>query len=148
MPNLRGQLRQVQRLEDHIRISQHRVPPARHERLLQVMTLSMEEFTQRPKATTLRFLDFALEDAVTPKTKQRIAGKYARAYLDKVKKGDAHITNDKEIRNGAKKNIGEMKGELERYLRTHPLFGRVLGNIERLVNDCLRDSGSAIPSAS
>jgi len=139
-------LRQVQRLEDHIRISQHQVPPQREERKLQVMTLSMEEFTKHPWATTLRFLDFALEDASPPEVKERIASEYERSYLDKVKKGDAHITNDKEIRNGAKKNIGEMKGELERYLRTHELFGRMLGNIETLVNECLRDSGSVIQS--
>ena len=116
--------------------------------MLQVMTLSMEEFTRHPRATTLRFLDFALEDAISSEAKDRIAGDYVQSYRNKVKQGDAHITNDKEIRNGAKENIGEMKDQLEQFLRGHELFGRVLGNIEMLMSECLRESGNATHSVS
>eukprot|EP00571_Detonula_confervacea_P000592 CAMPEP_0172320304 /NCGR_PEP_ID=MMETSP1058-20130122/40238_1 /TAXON_ID=83371 /ORGANISM="Detonula confervacea, Strain CCMP 353" /LENGTH=445 /DNA_ID=CAMNT_0013035539 /DNA_START=148 /DNA_END=1485 /DNA_ORIENTATION=+ len=136
-------LKQLQQLEDQIRLSQHVPSPEPHERMIQVMTLSMQEFTEHPKAATLRFLDFALGDASPPEVKVGIAREYKKSYDEKVKKGDEHITNDKEIMNGQQENIVEKKEELEGYLREHELFGRVLGNIERLVQDALRDSGSA-----
>ena len=144
MANNMIKLKQLQQLEDHIRISQHLVPPKPNERMLQVMTLSMEEFTTDPRATTLRFLDFALEDASPMEVKERIATEYEQSYLEKVKKGDEHITADKELQNGDNQNMNEMKGEMEDYLRKHELFGRVLGNIETLVQESLRSSGSVI----
>lgn len=137
-------LKQLQNLEDQIRLSQHVVAPTEpQERMIQVMTMSMEEFTQQPKEAALRFLDFALGDASPPEVKDHIASEYEKSYYGKVENGDEHITNDKEILNGQQLNIVELKEELEGYLRGHELFGRVLGNIERLVQDALRDSGSA-----
>jgi hypothetical protein len=101
------------------------------------MTFSMEEFTSEPKAATLRLLDFALGNASPTEVKERIASEYELSYLQKVARGDGHITSDKVILNGRNENIVEMKGILERYLREHPLVGRILGNIERLVEDAL-----------
>lgn len=138
-------LKQVQQLENQIRISQHLLPHEKQEdRMIQVMTLSMEEFTKEPRAATLRFLDFALSDASPSEVKERIATEYEASYLEKIKLGDEHITNDKNIQNGQKENIVDKKGELEEFLRGHELFGRVLGNIERLVQDVLKESGSEI----
>ena len=138
-------LNQLQRLEDQIRISQHLVPAKnQEERMIQVMTLSMKEFTDRPKQATLRFLDFALGNASPAEVKERIATDYESAYLEKIKGGDEHITKDKEILNGKKQNIVGMKDGLEKFLRNHELFGRVLGNVEQLVNEALRESSSDI----
>jgi hypothetical protein len=112
--------------------------------MIQVMTLSMEEFTREPRAATIRFLDFALADSSPREVKERIASEYEISYREKVKKGDEHITNDKKITNGkygGDMNIVEKKEDLERFLREHELFGRVLGNIERLINDALLESG-------
>lgn len=144
MANNLVKLKQVQQLEDHIRTSQHMMAPEPHERMIQVISFSMAEFTREPYASTLRFLDFALENAVSPEVKERIAGEYERAYNEKLKGGNEHITADKEILNGMGQNIVDQKASLTGFLRRHPLFGRVLGNVERLVNDALRDSGSTI----
>ncbi|KAL7541686.1 hypothetical protein ACHAXR_011693 [Thalassiosira sp. AJA248-18] len=141
MANNMVKLKQVQRLEDQIRISQHLVPAKGHERMIQVMTLSMAEFMKEPKAATLRFLDFALADASAAEVKERIATEYEQSYFEKVKAGDEHITTDKNIQNGLKQNIVEEKAMLEEYLRGHELFGRVLGNVEQLVQDALKESG-------
>lgn len=144
MANNMVKLRQVQHLEDQIRISQHLLPAEPHERMIQVMTLSMQEFTEQPKMATLRFLDFALGDASPPEVKEKIATEYEHSYMEKLKKGDEHITQDKAIWNGHQQNIVDKKEMLERYLRGHELFGRVLGNVERVVNEELKASGGVI----
>jgi hypothetical protein len=136
-------LRQVMMLEDQVRLAKH-VVPDESSRMIQVMTLSMEEFTREPRAATIRFLDFALADSSPPEVKERIASEYEMSYIEKVKKGDEHITADKKITNGkygGDMNIVEKKESLEMFLREHELFGRVLGNIERLINDALLESG-------
>ena len=102
--------------------------------MVQVMTLSVQEFVHEPRATTLRFLDFALGDASPPEVKLRIATEYERSYFEKARKGDEHIASDKD----------EKKAQLEKVLRQRKLFRRVLGNVERLVANALRESGSAI----
>ena len=96
MANNIVRLRQVQQLEDHVRVSQHLLPPRPEERMVQVMTLSVQEFVHEPRATTLRFLDFALGDASPPEVKLRIATEYERSYFEKARKGDEHIASDKD----------------------------------------------------
>lgn len=142
MANNVVKLRQAMHLEDQIRLSRHVVPDA-NTRMIQVMTLSMEEFTREPRAATIRFLDFALGDSSPPDVKERIAAEYESSYIAKVREGNEHITNDKEITNGkygGDVNIVEKKEDLEGFLRHHDLFGRVLGNIERLINGALLES--------
>ncbi|KAL3773387.1 hypothetical protein ACHAW5_010993 [Stephanodiscus triporus] len=142
MANNVVKLRQAMQLEDQIRLSRHVVPDAKG-RMIQVMTLSMEEFTREPRAATIRFLDFALGDSSPRDVKERIAAEYESSYRAKVREGNEHITNDKEITNGkygGDVNIVEKREDLEGFLRHHDLFGRVLGNIERLINDALLES--------
>ena len=135
-------LKQVQQLEDQIRLSQHIASTdGQRGKMIQVMTVSMDEFIQQPKEAVLRFLDFALEDSSPPDVKERIS----RLYNVRIKTGDEHISNDEEILDGYDKNIVNEKGELEKqHLRDHELFGRVMGNIERLVDDALRESSSSV----
>ena len=159
MANNVVKLDQVMYLEDQIRSSSRRrrrqhddnniVPDdddnndkKEDERMIQVMTMSMEEFTHEPHAATMRFLDFALEGSSSSAVKEQIAVEYEKSYNDKIKKGDKHITNDKSITNGGDINIAEKKEEMIEYLRKHRLFGRVLGNIERLIDDALEKSSS------
>ncbi|KAL7535212.1 hypothetical protein ACHAWF_005089 [Thalassiosira exigua] len=144
MANNVVRLDQVRKLEDQIRLSQHMVPPPPSERMIQVLTLSMEEFTTDPGGTALRFLDFALGDAASPEAKRSVAAAYEAAYLEKKRGGDKHMTADKRIENGKGEDMGTMKRDLERFLREHELFGRVLGGVERVVNDALRESGSTL----
>lgn len=73
---------------------------------------------------------------------EKIAADYEQSYNEKLKSGNEHITADKEILNGRGQNIVKQKGALDNFLRKHKVFGRMLGNIERLVNDSLRESGS------
>ena len=129
-------LREVQKLEERMRMSQHVLLGNDSERRIQVMTFSMEEFT-KPRDATMRLLDFVLGNASPPDAKERIASEYEQSYLQKVVGSDGHITSDKVILKRRIENIVEMKEMLERYLREHPLFGRILGNIERLVEDAL-----------
>jgi len=130
-------LDQVMYVEDQIRLSSRRQPNNNNivpddnndkkedERMIQVMIMSMEEFTHEPHAATMRFLDFALEESSSTTVKEQIAVEYKNSYNDKLKKGDKHITNDKSITNGGDISIAEKKEEMIEYLRKHRLFGRV-----------------------
>jgi hypothetical protein len=52
--------------------------------MIQVMTMSMEEFTHEPHAATMRFLDFALEGSSSSTVKEQIAVEYEKSYNDKI----------------------------------------------------------------
>jgi hypothetical protein len=143
MANNIVKLNQVMKLEDQIRLSPSHENKYDKSRMIQVMTMSMEEFIHEPHVATMRFLDFALEESTSFTVKEQIAIEYAKAYHDKIKKGDKHITNDKTITNGGDINIAEKKEEMIDFLRQHRLFGRVLGNIERLIDEALEQSSSS-----
>lgn len=102
---------------------------------IHTLTLSLDWFIQDPYGMTLRFLDFALGNAITKGEKIRIAQRYRQSYYRKVKGGDSHITKGK--------NVETPKGHivdplvLESSLRQHELLGRILGNVERVVDDAL-----------
>ena len=105
---------------------------SQQEKRIQVVTLSMEAFTIHPGASVLQMLQ---ECAFPSRVKKYIAAGYDRAYYNRVNGKNKHMTNNKKIMNAHNKNIVEMKDGLKRRLRDDPLFGRILGNIERLVND-------------
>ena len=111
MANNIVRLRQVQELEDHVRVSQHLLPPRPEERMIQVMTLAVHEFVQAPRAASLRFLEFALGDASPPEVKLRIATEYERSYFEKARKGDEHIASDKDERERPRNNVGGTLGD-------------------------------------
>eukprot|EP00985_Skeletonema_marinoi_P033188 scaffold40695_cov336-Skeletonema_marinoi.AAC.3 len=102
---------------------------------IHTLTLSLDWFIQDPYGMTIRFLDFALGNAITKGEKIRIAQRYRQSYYRKVSGGDSHITKGK--------NVETPKGHivdpvlLENMLRGHELLGRVLGNVERVVDDAL-----------
>lgn len=117
-------LRQLQQLEAQANVAQHHLVP---EKRIQVLTLAMEEFNLKPKETAMRFLDFLVSDTSPPEVIERIASKYEQSYLYMLNAGNhIHITTG-----------SEDNAMLEASLREHELFGGILGNIERLVNQSL-----------
>jgi hypothetical protein len=111
--------------------------------MIQVLTLSMDEFMVEPGANALRFLDFAFQGTTTvPRgVKEELAMQYEESYHAKLNDGDVHITANKVVTNGQEMDLVVRKEEWMGYLRGHELFGRILGNIELLVNDALADGG-------
>ena len=124
-------LRQVQQMEDQIRLSQHLLSNDMNEKMIQVMTMSMEEFQDEPRESILRYINFALEDLLPLEVKEGIASIFAESYTKRIKAAT-----------GA--NDLEKKSASEAYLRNHELFGRVLGNIERLIDGALRESSGIV----
>ena len=102
---------------------------------IHTLTLSLDWFIQDPYGMTIRFLDFALGNAITKGEKIRIAQRYRQSYYRKVNKGDSHITKGKNVET-AKGNIVNPV-LLENTLRQHEVLGRILGNVERVVDDAL-----------
>jgi len=102
---------------------------------IHTLTLSLDWFIQDPYGTTIRFLDFALGNAITKGEKIRIAQRYRQSYYRKVSGGDSHITKGKNVETAKGKIADPVL--LESMLREHELLGRVLGNVEKIVDDAL-----------
>lgn len=95
--------------------------------LIQVMSLSTDDFIKDPNGMAKRFIDFCFGDTVSDDIKQEIALKYEQSYLS-LQSG-SHVTH-------GSGNIGMLKEAL----KTDPLFGRVLGNLESVVEQALDQS--------
>jgi len=119
-------LQQLQQLEMQFNLAQHHLLPQKR---IQVLTLATEDFIQWPGKTAMRFLDFLLgDDASSADVKERIAAQYERDYLELKEAGSSpHVTD-----------WGSDTAILEASLREHELFGRVLGNIQRVVENALQ----------
>mmetsp|Transcript_28450 Transcript_28450/g.60263 ORF Transcript_28450/g.60263 Transcript_28450/m.60263 type:complete len:403 (-) Transcript_28450:129-1337(-) len=119
---------QLQDLEEQASIAQHQL---HHQKKIQVLTLAMEDFAENPKETALRFADFLLGDGTPREVKEGIASKYEEEYLELFKRKDDnnHITTG-----------GSDNSMLEAHLRNHDLYGRILGNIEQVVEFALAES--------
>ena len=149
-------LRQLQTLETQIHLWRHdssslHVAKKKNiqRRRVQVLTLSMDHFIHMPKASTLEFLNFIArgneEIVLTEKEKEEIAMRYEQMYYEKVSAGDGHITSllsrkksDDGGEEGDEVVMSDAVTELEQSLRQNVLWGRILGNIENLVNEALR----------
>jgi hypothetical protein len=102
---------------------------------IEIQTLSLDWFIQDPYGMTIRFLDFSLGNAITKGEKIRIAQRYRQSYYRKVSGGDSHITKGKNVETARGKIADPVL--LESMLREHELLGRVLGNVEKIVDDAL-----------
>jgi len=125
-------LRQVQQMEDQIRLSQHVLSNDMKDKMIQVMTMSMEEFQDQPRQSITRYINFALEDLLPLEVKEDIASTFEESYSKRIK-STASGANDV-----------EKKSALKDYLRNHELFGRILGNIDRLIDGALRESSGIV----
>ena len=102
---------------------------------IQMLTLSLDWFIQDPYGMTIRFLDFALGNAITKGEKIRIAQRYRQSYYRKVSGGDTHITKGKNVETARGASTDPFF--LESKLRENVLLGRLLGNVEKIVDDAL-----------
>lgn len=121
-------LKELQQLEtQYYMYRQHLVSS---EKRIQVLTLTMDEFIQSPRDAAMTFLNFLLpmnnKDELM-EVKENIANEYAQKYTSMVDKGDKHVTHHNQSDHDV----------LERSLREHDFFGRILSNIEGMVNDAL-----------
>ena len=158
--------RQLQLFERTIHLQQHTLPEFNDEskRKVQVLTLSMDNFIAQPKSFLIQFLDFVSlgndgskkknggGELLSPKEEEEIATRYEEMYYEKVNAGDEHITSllsktlvmdsdsveEKEAEKTKTVVMSDNVAELEQSLRENVLFGRVLGNIENLVEESLR----------
>jgi hypothetical protein len=159
-------LRQLQTLEQQIHIHHQHTLPHQQESKVQVLTLSMDNFIHQPKLSILKFLEFVMErnnnqDVIlSPLEREEIATRYEKMYYDKVNAGDEHITSlfssssSSSSSSSFKNNdtatttnnnngtvvvtVSDTVAVLEQSLRENVLWGRVLGNIENLVEEALR----------
>jgi len=101
---------------------------------LQVYTMSLDDFIERPAEMAYKFFDFVVDDNGTDDElrakKEEVSHRYEQYYLKKMKKGSRHITH------GKNRNSEELK----EYLRHDPVFGPPMGKIESLVETCLAES--------
>jgi hypothetical protein len=105
----------------------HHVASNPNEDLIQVMSLSTDDFIVDPKRMAQRFMNFCFGNTVADKVKRGIALKYEQSYLD-LKSG-SHVTH-----------TSGNTDMLKESLRSDALFGRVLGNIENVVEQALAES--------
>lgn len=98
-----------------------------NEDLIQIMSLSTDDFIRDPKFSAQRFVQFCFGDTVDNRIQENIALEYEKSYL--TSKRDCHVTHTHD-------NVKILKDSL----RSDPLFGRVLGNIETIVEQALADS--------
>ncbi len=103
-----------------------------HNKELQILTMSLDEFVARPASSALEFFDFIMDDNNNDMIRQRkeeVALKYENHFYEKVKAGVKHITHGR---------LGNEDGEeLIEYLRSDGVFGPPLHKIEVLVETAL-----------
>ena len=98
-----------------------------NEEIIQVMSLATDDFIADPKGMARRFINFCSGNTVANKTKRDIALKYEQSYLD-LQSG-SHVTH-------TSGNTNILKEEL----KSDALFRRVLGRVESVVEQALRES--------
>lgn len=98
-----------------------------NEDLIQVMSLSTDDFIVDPNGMARRFIDFCFGNTVDDDVKRKIALKYEQSYLDL--KSSSHVTH-------SSGNTDTLKAAL----RGDALFGKVLGNLESIVEQALAES--------
>ena len=132
MANNIMKLKQLQQLEAHYNTAAHH-HLVKSKKRIEVLTLSLDDLSHSPKDTAMHFLNFLLptndgvEDSISQE-KERIASEYAEGYTAIVEQGDhTHVTHTRRKDDDV----------LETSLREHHFFGRLLTNIEDVVNDAL-----------
>lgn len=98
-----------------------------NDELIQVMSLSTDDFIVDPNGMARRFIDFCFGNTVSDEIKTGIAQHYEQSYMD-LKSG-SHVTH-------TRGNTDVLKEAL----RADTLFGRVLCNLENVVEQALAES--------
>ena len=64
---------------------------------IQILTMSLEDFTHFPRKSVLKYLNFVLDNnAMSREEKNRIATQYQDDFISRIKEGDQHITHGNE----------------------------------------------------
>ena len=92
---------------------------------IQILTMSLSDFTLYPRRSTLKYLNFVYGNALSREEKGRIATQYENAYVERVETGDLHITH------------GNDNEEMLRKALQNDMIGKYLGNIESVVSETL-----------
>lgn len=120
----------LKRLVSHTNALHHLPNDNASHNLIQVMSLSTDDFIVDPHGMALRVLDFCFGNNVSEDSRRNIAFKYEQSYLTLQEGGgDSHVTH--------KIDNTEM---LKESLRKDELFGRILGNLENVVESALAES--------
>ena len=108
----------------------HHVPTNKANHLIQVISLSTDDFIADPHGMALRFLEFCFGSTVAEDVRRKIALKYEQSYVTLQESGgDSHVTH-----------TSDNTEMLKESLRKDELFGRILGNLENVVAMALEES--------
>lgn len=121
-------LRQLQEVEEQVNVAEHQLKAPKR---IQVLTLATDDFTYEPRETASRFFDFAL-GGTSRESKEKMAIKYEERFNKTL--NSTHRVHTMHITKGSD------KAYLEEYMRSHEFFGRVLGNVEKVVESALEQS--------
>ncbi|KAL7525342.1 hypothetical protein ACHAXR_000962, partial [Thalassiosira sp. AJA248-18] len=105
--------------------------PLEQRKELHLLTLSMDDYIDSPKTTTMNFLNFVLgsnDTIVSSSLRSKMAEDMANS--GKKKKGNSHVTQGKH----------EDKEELRQLLQEDSVLGPILSEVEILVQDALEKS--------
>jgi hypothetical protein len=98
-----------------------------NDEIVQVISLSTDDFILDPSGMARRFIDFCFGNTISDDIKREIAKRYEQSYID-LKSG-SHVTH-------TRGNTDMLKEAL----RADSLFGRVLGSLENVVEQALAKS--------
>ncbi|KAL3785463.1 hypothetical protein HJC23_008273 [Cyclotella cryptica] len=120
----------LKRLVSHTNALHHIPTNKPNHDLIQVMSLSTDDFIVDPHGMALRVLDFCFGNNVSEDIRKKIAFKYEQSYMTLQEGGgDIHVTHKID-------NTDILKDSL----RKDELFGRILGNLENVVEMALEES--------
>ena len=60
---------------------------------IQILTMSLSDFTLQPRRSTLKYLNFVYGNSLSRESKGRIATQYENSFVKRVETGDLHITH-------------------------------------------------------
>ncbi len=92
---------------------------------IQILTMSLSDFTLQPRRSTLKYLNFVYGNSLSRESKGRIATQYENSFVKRVETGDLHITH------------GNENEEMLRNTLLNDMIGNYLSNIEHVVSETL-----------
>lgn len=93
---------------------------------IQILTMSLSDFTTQPRKSIMTYLNFVYGNSVPREVKGRIATEYEKSFVKRVETGDLHITH------------GNENEEMLRKSLHNDMIGEYLSNIQHVVSETLR----------
>ena len=92
---------------------------------IQILTMSLSDFTHYPRRSTLKYLNFVYGNSLSRESKGRIATQYENSFIKRAETGDLHITH------------GNDNEEMLRNTLLNDMIGKYLNNIASVVSETL-----------